>query len=213
MKIAPSMLACDYTKMGEELRRVSKDADYIHLDIMDGCFVPNISYGPDFIRALRPLTDTPFDVHLMIESPRKFIREIVKAGADLVTIHLEAEPYLEQTLRRIRELGAMAGLSIKPGTPVEELFPYLDQVDMVLIMTVEPGFGGQTFMEEMLDKVRVLQEEMKERRVSPLIEVDGGVNEENVVLASQAGADICVAGTAVFRSSNPAETIRRMQWC
>ena len=213
MKIAPSMLACDYTKMGEELCRVSKDADYIHLDIMDGCFVPNISYGPDFIRALRPLTDTPFDVHLMIESPRKFIREIVKAGADLVTIHLEAEPYPEQTLRQIRELGAMAGLSIKPGTPVEELFPYLDLVDMVLIMTVEPGFGGQTFMVELLDKVRVLQQEMKERRVSPLIEVDGGVNEENVVLASQAGADICVAGTAVFRSPNPAEAIRRMQWC
>lgn len=213
MKIAPSMLACDYTRMGEELRRVAKDADYIHLDVMDGCFVPNISFGPDVIRALRPLTDKPFDVHLMIESPRKYIDEFVKAGADLITIHLEAELYLEETLKKIHDKGIMAGLSVKPGTPVEEVFPYLGMVDLVLVMTVEPGFGGQSFMEDMLDKVRILRQECEQRGISPLLQLDGGINEDNVQRASQAGADICVAGTTVFRAPNPSEMIRRLQWC
>ena len=199
--------------MGEELHRVAKDSDYIHLDVMDGRFVPNISFGPGVIRALRPLTDKPFDVHLMIESPRKFIKEMAEAGADLITIHLEAELYVEETLKQIRQLGLTAGLSIKPGTPIEEVFPYLHLADLVLIMTVEPGFGGQTFMEEMLDKVRVLREEEAVRGVSPLIQLDGGINEDNVKLAAQAGADICVAGTTVFRAPNPGEMIRRLQWC
>ncbi len=207
------MLACDYTRMGEELRRVARESDYIHLDVMDGRFVPNISFGPGIIRALRPLTDKPFDVHLMIESPRKYIKDMAQAGADLITFHLEAESYVEQTLKQIRDLGLMAGLSIKPGTPIEEVFPYLPLLDLVLIMTVEPGFGGQTFMEDMLDKVRVLREEQALRGIAPLIQLDGGVNEENVKLAAQAGADICVAGTSVFRASNPGEMIRRLQWC
>lgn len=213
MKIAPSMLACDFTQLGEELRRVEKESDYIHLDVMDGCFVPNISFGPAVIKALRPLTDKPFDVHMMIKDPGKFVSEMVGAGADLITIHLEAERDVGKTLQAIRRQGVMAGLSIKPGTPVEELFPYLHLVDLVLVMTVEPGFGGQAFMEDMLDKVRVLRQELPARGVHPLIQVDGGINAENVRLAAQAGADICVAGTTVFRAPDPAEMIRRLQGC
>ena len=214
MKIAPSMLACDFTKMGEELRRVSEGgSDYIHLDVMDGCFVPNISFGPAVIKAMRPLSGTPFDVHLMIDQPHRYIKEFADAGADIITLHVEAEDEVEKTLDAIAALGVKPSLSVKPGTPIEAVFPYLDKLFMVLVMTVEPGFGGQSFMADMLPKIRAVKEEAARRGLSVQVQVDGGVNEETAKLCAAAGADICVAGTSVFRAPDAAQMIKRLQRC
>lgn len=214
MQIAPSMLACDFTKIGEELRRVSEGgSDYIHLDVMDGCFVPNISFGPAVIKAMRPVSRVPFDVHLMIDRPHRYIREFADAGADIITLHLEAEDQVEETLDAIAELGVKPGLSIKPGTPAEAVFPYLDKLFLVLVMTVEPGFGGQSFMQDMLTKISVIKKEAARRDLAIQVQVDGGVNEETAKLCAGAGADICVAGTSVFRAPDAAQMIRRLQQC
>ncbi len=212
MKIAPSMLACDYVKMGEELRRVSEGgSDYIHLDVMDGCFVPNISFGPGVIKALRPISKVPFDVHLMIDRPHRYLREFADAGADMITFHIEAEDKVEETIAAIAALGIRPGLSVKPATPIEKVFPYLDKLFLVLVMTVEPGFGGQTFMEDMLPKVRAVKEEAARRGLEIQVQVDGGINETTAPLCAAAGADICVAGTSVFRAPDAAQMIRRLQ--
>ena len=214
MKIAPSMLACDYVKMGEELRRVSEGgSDYIHLDVMDGCFVPNISFGPGVIKALRPISKVPFDVHLMIDRPHRYLREFADAGADMITFHIEAEDKVEETIAAIAALGIRPGLSVKPATPIEKAFPYLDKLFLVLVMTVEPGFGGQTFMEDMLPKVRAVKEEAARRGLEIQVQVDGGINETTAPLCAAAGADICVAGTSVFRAPDAAQMIRRLQQC
>ncbi len=214
MKIAPSMLACDYVKMGEELRRVSEGgSDYIHLDVMDGCFVPNISFGPGVIKALRPISKVPFDVHLMIDRPHRYLREFADAGADMITFHIEAEDKVEETIAAIAALGIRPGLSVKPATPIEKVFPYLDKLFLVLVMTVEPGFGGQTFMEDMLPKVRAVKEEAARRGLEIQVQVDGGINETTAPLCAAAGADICVAGTSVFRAPDAAQMIRRLQQC
>ena len=214
IKLSPSILSADFANLARDIKiATDAGAEYVHVDVMDGHFVPNITIGAPVVKALRKATDKVLDVHLMISDPDRYLDDFIKAGSDIITVHYESNGDTLEQLKKIKAAGVKASCTIKPGTPADVLFPLLPYCDMVLIMTVEPGFGGQTFMEEMLDKVRVLQQEMKERRVSPLIEVDGGVNEENVVLASQAGADICVAGTAVFRSPNPAEAIRRMQWC
>ena len=195
------MLASDYTRMGESVRAVQA-ADWLHLDIMDGHFVPNISFGPDVVRALRPLTDMPFDVHLMLSHPKRYIRKFADAGADIITFHVECEDDIEETIAEIERCGVKPSLSVKPGTPAEALFPYLDRLYMVLVMTVEPGFGGQAFMPEQLEKIRVLREKCP----ALLLEVDGGVNRETAVDCRAAGVDVAVAGTSVFRAADiPAE--------
>ncbi len=206
MKIAPSVLAADFTRLGEEINRVSK-ADYIHLDIMDGHFVPNISFGHELVAALRPLSSVPFDVHLMMDHPLFYIPSVVRAGADLITFHVECSDSISETIDAIHQGGAKAGLVLKPGTPVETLWPWLDRIDMVLVMTVEPGFGGQKFMPAMMDKVRAI----KERAPQMLIEVDGGVNDATIPQCVEAGVDICVAGTGVFRAENAEEALIRLQ--
>ena len=206
MKIAPSVLAADFTRLGEEINRVSK-ADYIHLDIMDGHFVPNISFGHELVAALRPLSSVPFDVHLMMDHPLFYIPSVVRAGADLITFHVECADSITETIDAIHQGGAKAGLVLKPGTPVETLWPWLDRIDMVLVMTVEPGFGGQKFMPAMMDKVRAI----KERAPQMLIEVDGGVNDATIPQCVEAGVDICVAGTGVFRAENAEEALIRLQ--
>ena len=206
MQIAPSVLAADFTRLGEEIRRVSA-ADYLHLDIMDGHFVPNISYGPGVVAALRPLTDPPFDVHLMLEHPLQYIPDFIKAGADLITFHVECSDPIAETIEAIHQGGAKAGLVVKPGTPAEALWPWLEQLDMVLVMTVEPGFGGQSFMEPMLQKVQ----QIKEKAPNLPVEVDGGVNRSTIDACAQAGVDICVAGTGVFRAEDAEKALRELQ--
>ena len=203
MKIAASMLASDYTKMGEGVHAV-QDADWLHLDIMDGHFVPNISFGPDVVRALRPLTDMPFDVHLMLSHPKRYIEKFASAGADSITFHVECEDDIDETIEEIVRCGAKPAISLKPGTPVEAVYPYLDKVFMVLVMTVEPGFGGQKFMADQMDKIRAI----KAKKPEVLVQVDGGVNRETAAVCREAGADVAVAGTSVFKAENIAEEIR-----
>ncbi len=212
MKVAPSLLSCDFAKMGEEVVRVDQaGADLIHLDVMDGHFVPNITIGPGIVSAVRPFTKLPFDVHLMIDDPLDYIDAFANAGADIITFHIEARSDPLATIEKIRQKGIKAGLVIKPKTPVEAVFPYLDQLYMVLVMTVEPGFGGQSFMADMMPKVTALKNECKKRELDVLIEVDGGISEKTVGAAAAAGADICVSGTGVFKAKDMKEAIRFLQ--
>ncbi len=212
MKVAPSLLSCDFAKMGEEVVRVDQaGADLIHLDVMDGHFVPNITIGPGIVSAVRPFTKLPFDVHLMIDDPLDYIDAFANAGADIITFHIEARSDPLATIEKIRQKGIKAGLVIKPKTPVEAVFPYLDQLYMVLVMTVEPGFGGQSFMPDMMPKVTALKNECKKRELDVLIEVDGGISEKTVGAAAAAGADICVSGTGVFKAKDMKEAIRFLQ--
>ena len=206
MQIAPSVLAADFTKLGQEIQRIS-GADYLHLDIMDGHFVPNISYGPGVVAALRPLTSLPFDVHLMLDHPLEYVPAFLKAGADLITFHVECKDPIDETLAAIHNGGAKAGLVLKPATPAEALWPWLDKIDLAMVMTVEPGFGGQSFMEPMMDKVR----EIKKKAPSLLVEADGGINDTTIQLCAEAGVDICVAGTGVFRAENAEEALKQLQ--
>ena len=206
MKVAPSLLSCDFAKMGEEVVRVDQaGADLIHLHVMDGHFVPNITIGPGIVSAVRPFTKLPFDVHLMIDDPLDYIDAFANAGADIITFHIEARSDPLATIEKIRQKG------IKPKTPVEAVFPYLDQLYMVLVMTVEPGFGGQSFMADMMPKVTALKNECKKRELDVLIEVDGGISEKTVGAAAAAGADICVSGTGVFKAKDMKEAIRFLQ--
>lgn len=199
IKIAPSILAADFAKLGEEIQEVERaGAELIHIDVMDGHFVPNITMGPLVVDAVRPLTQLPLDVHLMIENPDQYIEAFAKAGADYITVHVEACPHLHRTLQLIRTQNVKSGVVLNPHTPVESILHVLDQVDMVLFMTVNPGFGGQKFIHSVLPKVKQLADISKERGLEIDIEIDGGVDANTIIPCVEAGATILVAGSAVF---------------
>jgi ribulose-phosphate 3-epimerase len=208
VKIAPSILSADFATLGQEVRRVEKaGADWVHVDVMDGLFVPNITIGPGVVRSIRPHTKLPLDVHLMIMRPENFIEIFASAGADLITIHLEASDRVEETLLRIRSLGKLAGISINPATSFEKVRPFMKQVDLLLIMTVNPGFGGQAFIPECLEKIRQAREFVDRHGLEMEIEVDGGINAQTGRSAAQAGASVLAAGNALFGAKDMAEEI------
>lgn len=212
MKIAPSLLSCDFANMGKDIVRMDKaGADYMHLDVMDGCFVPNISFGAPIISAVRSLTDVPFDVHLMIQNPIDYIDDFVNAGADIITFHTESSSSIPQTIAKIKAAGVKAGLVVKPNTPAEVVFPYLKDIHMVLVMTVEPGFGGQSFMENMMPKIKAIKAEIVKQGLPVLIEADGGINESTINTVAKAGVDIAVSGTGVFKALDSAQAIQKLK--
>jgi ribulose-phosphate 3-epimerase len=211
-QIAPSILSADFSRLGEEIKAVEKaGADLIHVDVMDGHYVPNITIGPGVVSSLRKTTSLPFDVHLMIEDPDRYIDAFVEAGSNIITVHAEAVIHLHRTVQTIKEKGVKAGVSLNPSTPlacVEEILP---DIDLLLIMTVNPGFGGQKFISGMLPKIRKARELAQTRGLKLTIEVDGGVTAENIGILAEAGADIFVAGAAIFGSPSYSDTINRMK--
>lgn len=207
--LSPSILSADFSRLGEQIKEVeTAGAQYLHIDVMDGLFVPSISYGMPVIASIRKCSNIFFDVHLMIERPERYLKEFAESGADLINFHLEATEDAEDVIEKIRALNRKVGITIKPGTPAEAVEPYLDKVDMVLVMTVEPGFGGQKLIPECLDKVAEIRRMVTKKGLRTDIEVDGGINADNVELALRAGANVIVAGSAVFKN-NISENVNR----
>lgn len=212
--VAPSILAADFSRLAEEVRAVERSgADWLHLDIMDGHFVDNISFGPAVVKTIRGLTSLPLDVHLMIEHPDHYAPRFVEAGANGITVHVEPEAKhdVAATLRSIREAGCRAGLSLNPATPLAAVEPHLAQIDLLLIMTVHPGFGGQAFRPEMMEKVRAARDWKRSDKSSLDLEVDGGINAETAALSQENGAEVLVAGTSIFRAGDYAEAIKALR--
>ncbi len=212
IKIAPSILSADFAKLGDEIKEVERGgADYIHVDVMDGHFVPNITIGPLIAEAIRPVTDLPLDVHLMIENPDRYIPQFVKAGADILTVHAEACPHLHRTIQLIKNEGARAGVVLNPATPVDMIKHVIEDIDMILLMTVNPGFGGQSFISSVVPKIREAARLVEEKNPKVEIEVDGGINPETARTVTEAGATVLVAGSAVFNKEDRAEAIRAIR--
>lgn len=211
-KIAPSILSADFTRLGEDIQKIDlAGCDEIHVDIMDGLFVPNISFGAMIVKQIRPLTQKPLDVHLMIVQPERYIEDFANAGADTITVHIEGNPHIHRTIHQIKELGKRAGITFNPATPVSALQEVLPEVDRVLVMSVNPGFGGQKFIASSLKKIAELKKIREEYGYHFDIEVDGGVNTENAAIIAEAGADILVAGSAVFGAPNISKAIQQIQ--
>ena len=203
IKISPSILSADFTRLAEQVREAEEaGVDYIHVDVMDGHFVPNITIGPLVVKALRPITKLPLDVHLMIENPEFYIEDFSKAGADIITVHQEATPHLHRTIQQIHDLGIKAGVSINPSTSVRTLDEIICDVDLILVMSVNPGFGGQSYIHSCTNKIRKVREMLDDRGVSADLEVDGGVNVDTVNEVISAGANAFVAGSAIFNDKN-----------
>lgn len=208
VKVAPSILSADFARLGEEVRRVeAAKADWVHVDVMDGVFVPNLTIGPEVIKALRPHAKIPFDVHLMIEMPERYVERFAECGADLLTVHVEATHDVKGVLSHIRRLGMKAGISLNPGTELSTVEPYLDDIDLLLVMTVQPGFGGQSFRPEVLPKISRARQIRDDRKLDLEIVIDGGINRETGKLCVENGATVLAAGSALFKAKDMAAEI------
>jgi ribulose-phosphate 3-epimerase len=213
IKLAPSILSADFARLGEQIAEVTRaGADYIHVDVMDGHFVPNITIGAPVVASIRPVTSLPLDVHLMIEHSERYISEFVQAGADIITVHVEACPHLQRTIRLIKELGAKAGVSLNPPTPLSAVEEFIPHVDLVLIMSVNPGFGGQSFIPETLPRIANMRKMLDDRKLSAELEVDGGITADNAPDIVKAGANVLVAGNSIFRAKEGiTQALRRLR--